>query len=85
MQVESVGKLLPVFDGFDRVGRQLAIYLQQYGVKEVEALGKPFDPEFHEAVGEMEGKQSGVVGEVVERGYLLEGKLLRPARVKVIK
>jgi molecular chaperone GrpE len=85
LQAESIGKVLPVFDGFDRVGRQLATYLVQQGVEEVPALGEKFDPEIHEAVGEVDGKQSGEVAEVVERGYLLQGKLLRPARVIVVK
>jgi molecular chaperone GrpE len=85
VQAESVAGLLSVFDGFDRVGRQFAAYLAQQGVEEVPALGKKFDPAFHEAVGEAEGKESGKIDEVVERGYMMQGKLLRPAKVRVVK
>lgn len=61
--------------------------LKKQGVEEIIAEGKKFNPEFHEAVGEveMEGKESGYIAEVVEKGYLFRGKLLRPAKVRVTK
>ena len=50
------------------------------------SVGQPFDPSLQEAVAEIESdKQSGTIIEEVERGYLLNGKLIRPARVKVAK
>ena len=74
-----------VFKGFLQIGEQIRKFLKEQDVKEIQALGKKFNPEFHEAVGEVEGEESGCVAEVVERGYTLNGKLIRPTKVKVIK
>jgi len=50
------------------------------------SVGQPFDPGLQEAVAEIESdKTSGTIVEEVERGYLLNGKLIRPARVKIAK
>ena len=71
--------------GFLQIGNQLREFLKSQGVQELKAEQEKFSPEFHEAVGEVEGAKQGTVAEVVEKGYLLRGKLLRPAKVKVIK
>ena len=48
--------------------------------------GEKFDPEKHESVGEVESEhESGAVAEVIQKGYLFQGKVLRPARVRVSK
>lgn len=59
--------------------------LQKYGVERIEASGQMFDPELHEAVAtrESEEQPSGSVLDVVQAGYLREGRLLRPARVVI--
>lgn len=61
--------------------------LQKEGLKEINALGEKFDPNFHEAIEkiEAEGKESGEITQVLQKGYLLNGRLLRPAKVKVIR
>lgn len=71
--------------GIDMIARQLADTLKKYGVVEVPASGLPFDPNVHEAVvrGETESVAPGTVLEVFQKGYLLNDRLLRPARVKV--
>ncbi|HEX2798531.1 MAG TPA: nucleotide exchange factor GrpE, partial [Thermoanaerobaculia bacterium] len=71
--------------GIDMIARQLADTLKKYGVVEVPASGLPFDPNVHEAVvrGETESTAPGTVLEVLQKGYLLNDRLLRPARVKV--
>ena len=71
--------------GIDMIARQLADTLKKYGVVEVPALGLPFDPNVHEAVmrEETESVAPGTVLEVFQKGYLLNDRLLRPARVKV--
>jgi len=73
--------------GFIQIAEQLREFLKSQGVEEMEAEGKEFNPEFHEALAEIEvkGKKSGEIVEVIEKGYTLNGKLLRPAKVKVIK
>ncbi|MBI4536471.1 MAG: nucleotide exchange factor GrpE [candidate division NC10 bacterium] len=77
--------MLPFLDGVDMIIRLFRMSLEKVGVTPVEALGQPFDPDLHQAVAQVErpdGEDHQVV-EVVQRGYLLEGRVLRPAMVKV--
>jgi molecular chaperone GrpE len=59
--------------------------LQRFGVRRIEAEGRPFDPNFHEAVMEVEdsSRPPGTVMQVMEQGYTIRDRLLRPARVVV--
>jgi molecular chaperone GrpE len=66
---------------------QLLGCLQKHGVEMIDTAGKDFDPHVHEAMMQVESAEhedSQVVGEF-ERGYLLNGRLLRPAKVSVCK
>jgi molecular chaperone GrpE len=58
--------------------------LQEVGVEEIEAKGN-FNPQVHEAVEVVGGRQDNKIVEVVEKGYRLGSKILRPAKVKVEK
>ena len=71
--------------GIDMIARQLTDSLRKYGVEEVPARDVPFDPNVHEAVvrEETDSAPPGTVLEVFQKGYLLNDRLLRPARVKV--
>ncbi len=65
---------------------QFEALLKNYGLEEIDALGKSFDPALHEAVAEEESdKDDGVVIEELQKGYLLKGKVIRPSKVKVAK
>jgi molecular chaperone GrpE len=59
--------------------------LQRFGVRPIEALGRRFDPNLHEAVARVAdlSQPSGTVTRVVEEGYMIHDRLLRPARVVV--
>ncbi len=59
--------------------------LQQFGIEEVDPAGEPFDPEFHEAISMQpsDDVEPGSVVTVVQKGYSLNGRLLRPAMVVV--
>jgi molecular chaperone GrpE len=60
--------------------------LERHGVGMVESLGKEFDPQFHEAVGTVESTnqiKEGFVADEIQRGYVLNGRLIRPSRVRV--
>jgi len=59
--------------------------LQQFGIEEIDPAGEPFDPEFHEAISMQpsEDVEPGSVVTVVQKGYSLNGRLLRPAMVVV--
>ena len=71
--------------GVELVLRQFKEILARYGLSEVNPLGEPFDPSFHEAFQrqEMEGVAENTVVQVLQKGYLLGDRLLRPALVVV--
>ena len=72
--------------GLDFVAQQMQGALENAGLEPIAAAGQEFDPQKHEAIEEIESDQpSGTVAEEVQRGYLYNGEVLRPARVKVAK
>jgi molecular chaperone GrpE len=73
--------------GLLQIKTQLQDFLKSQGIEEIKSVGKKFDPNFQEAVEtiEKEGVESGAVLEEVQKGYIINGRLLRPARVKVAK
>lgn len=73
--------------GLDMLRQQLISCLAKHGVEQIEAVGKEFDPNFHEAMMQVEGEkgQHNRVAEEFETGYLLNGRLLRPSKVSVLK
>jgi len=73
--------------GVEMVFGELRLALEGEGLVKIEAEGKPFDPERHEAViaVEEEDTEPGTVVDIVRAGYELRGKVLRPAMVKVAK
>lgn len=72
-------------EGIELILKQLIGILDKNNVKEIEALDKPFDPAFHNAVmtENVEGKDSGIVTKVLQKGYLLNTKVIRPSMVVV--
>lgn len=75
-----------VAEGLKLVEKELLEALARHGVARIDAIGKPFDPTFHEAILEMEGAGApGSVLQVTRPGFLLHGRLLRAAHVIVSK
>jgi molecular chaperone GrpE len=76
-----------LLEGVRSTERMLMQALARFGVQKIEAAGAPFDPALHEAVLEVDDpeRQPGTVAEVLEDGYTIHGRLLRPARVAVVK
>ena len=74
-----------VKQGLKLAQEELHQVLELHGVKTVKALGEPFDPERHEAVATVESDQAkeGTVVDEVQRGYALNGRLIRPSRVRI--
>jgi molecular chaperone GrpE len=74
-------------EGVAATDRILAQVLKRFGVEEIAALNAPFDPEKHEAVMEVEAadRPPRSVIQVLENGYMLHDRLLRPARVAVTR
>jgi len=71
--------------GLDIIVTEFKKVLTENGLEEIKSQGEKFDPNFMEAVEVVEGKDEGKVAEVVSKGYLLNGKVLLPAKVKVFK
>lgn len=72
-------------DGIKMIYKQMAELLQRFGVKEIESQGSDFDPNFHHAVlsEPSDEFESNKIIETMQKGYTLNGKVIRPAMVKV--
>ena len=79
---DEVSKFL---SGFKMIYCNLVNILKNYGVIEIDGNNKPFDPTYHEAImtEKRDGVQSGMVLEVLQKGYILKDRVIRPAMVKV--
>jgi molecular chaperone GrpE len=90
-------KLLPFLDNLDNaeifikdpglniIRENLLKTLETEGLEEIKLDGQKFNPEVAEAVDTVEGQDDGKISEIVKKGYKLNGKIIRPAQVKVIK
>lgn len=74
-----------LLQGMEMVYRSLVDALKKEGVEAIEAVGKDFDPNFHQAVmqGEDENYGSNVVTDEFQKGYMLKDRVIRPSMVKV--
>ena len=74
-------------EGMDLTLKMLFDSMGKFGVKTIDPAGEKFDPEWHEAVSmqELEGSEPGQVVTVIQKGYELNGRLVRPAMVVVAK
>lgn len=83
--VPAGGEAAGWLEGFYLIQRKLAGVLDRLGVSVMQVVGQPFDPALHQAVVMADGGEtaSGVVLQELQKGYLLDGKVLRPAMVKV--
>ena len=79
---DEVSKFL---EGFKMVYTQIKTLLDKFEVTEIDTLHKPFDPTYHQAVltDKDENFESGVVLEVLQKGYMYKDKVIRPSMVKV--
>jgi molecular chaperone GrpE len=75
----------PLVEGLEMIGRLFRSVLEKAGVKPMETKGQAFDPAFHQAVAQVETSsgESNLVVEEIQKGYLIEGRVLRPAMVKI--
>ena len=73
-------------NGIELIYRKLLITLDSQDVKPMDALGQLFDPSKHEAIGHMDSSTypSGHIAEVVQNGYLIGDRVLRPALVRIV-
>ena len=77
--------ILKYLEGFKMIYENIINVLNKYGVKEINGVNEPFDPTYHQAVltETKDGVEPGMVLEVLQKGYMLKDKVIRPAMVKV--
>ena len=80
-------QLKAVLDGIEATDRVLISTLEQHGVKLIDTSDGKFDPNFHQAIAEVpgNGKPAGSIVDVVQTGYRISDRLLRPAMVTVAR
>jgi len=85
--VEQDQALATLMDGVAATERQLLAAFERNGITRIEPVGEVFDPNFHQAMFELpgSGKPAGTIIQVIQPGYVLQGRLLRPAMVGVAK
>jgi len=74
-----------IISGVEMIYKQMLDLFKKYNVVEIEALNKPFDPNFHQALSKLEKKdlKDPIIIEVYQKGFLYNNKLLRPTLAKV--
>ena len=72
--------------GIELIEKELINSFDKNGIKSFESIGKKFDPNFHQALNEVENEQEdGIVINEIQKGYMLNDRLLRPALVSISK
>jgi len=76
-----------IIDGIDIVKKDLITIFKKNGIEPIECLDKKFDPNFHQAMLEIENstKEPGTIIQEVQKGYMMKNRLLRPSLVGVAK
>ncbi|MCB1532659.1 MAG: nucleotide exchange factor GrpE [Alphaproteobacteria bacterium] len=85
--LEADVRVKNLLDGIEGTERQLLRSFEKNGIQKLDPLGEPFDPNFHEVMFESPApdKPAGTIVQVLEVGYVLNGRILRPARVGIAK
>ncbi len=80
-------KVKPLIEGVDLIFKDFLKTLEKFEIKQIDCLGKKFDPNFHQAVSEEinNDKETGEIIKVIQIGYLIKDRLLRPASVVIAK
>lgn len=79
-------EFVDIKNGIELIEKELLITLEKNSITYVDCLNKKFDPNFHQALSEVESeKEHGTVVEEIQKGYLLHDRLLRPSLVNIAK
>jgi molecular chaperone GrpE len=84
-QSQAIENAEALLSGVQMTYEQVLGELRKFGLEQISSVGEPFDPNLHEAIARVawEGKPEGTVLAESRKGYLLHGRLLRPAQVSV--
>ena len=79
-------EFVDIKNGIELIEKELLVTLEKNNITYVDCLNKKFDPNFHQALSEIESeKEHGTVVEEIQKGYLLHDRLLRPSLVNIAK
>ena len=72
--------------GIEMIKQETVAVMGKHGLEPIETLGKPFDPNYHQAVGTVkdETKDDGLIAAELQRGYIARGRVIRPSMVQVV-
>lgn len=86
LQVPTNDETKAFLEGFEMIQQNLMAMLSKHGLEVIDAVGKPFDPNYHQAVMRVPSDEydDDTVCEVLQTGYTVDGKTVRPAMVKVV-
>lgn len=84
---KETNDLQGLIEGIELTYKQFLDSLGRFGIKVVKSVGEPFDPSRHQAMGQIESDRydENIVAEELQKGYLLEDRILRPALVNISK
>lgn len=87
VQAPAEGDTKVFLDGFIMIRQNLMAMLSKHGLAVIDAVGKQFDPNFHQAIMRVPSDEyeSDTVCEVLQTGYTVDGRCIRPAMVKVVE
>lgn len=85
LAVEAEGDTKTFLDGFAMIYNNLKVATEKHGLKPIDSLGKPFDPNLHQAIQRVDNDEfeADVVCQVFQEGYEVDGRVIRPAMVVV--
>jgi len=86
-RVNAEPQVKAVLEGVEATERHLQTALERHGIKAIDTTGARFDPNLHQAIAEVagEGRPAGAIVNVVQTGYLIADRLLRPAMVTIAR
>ncbi len=72
--------------GIEMIKQETVAVMGKHGLEPIDTQGKPFDPNFHQAVGAVkdETKEDGLIAAELQRGYIARGRVIRPSMVQVV-
>ena len=72
--------------GIEMIKQETVAVMGKHGLEPIDALNKPFDPNYHQAVGTIqdETKEDGIIAAEFQRGYIARGRVIRPSMVQVV-
>ena len=72
--------------GIEMIRQETAAVMGKHGLEPIDTQGKPFDPNYHQAVGTVkdETKADGIIAAELQRGYIARGRVIRPSMVQVV-